>query len=212
MVLLSESLLVVLATTLSGGLQSTAVPTEQANATCSSSGTRLSECVVLDSFVSSRHLAFPWIITLATMVVLSMPTVILRSRSKEKGLRSFACNLLQCFGLLACSLLFTDHPSICFTFAMHSCVRLLAQMEVSDGLVGGIWWWGLRYLSVIVLLCAEITAGPAISVVRWPGTPIGTALPCAYLAHLSGCIIPDLVLVHLRWLISMARYVHVHDD
>jgi hypothetical protein len=70
----------------------------------------------------------------------------------------------------------------------------------------------MRYLVVLAMLGLEIASGPAISVVRWPGTPMGTALPCAYLAHLAGSIIPDLVMLHLGLLIATASYVHVHED
>jgi hypothetical protein len=79
-------------------------------------------------------------------------------------------------------------------------------------MIGSGLWWSLRYLAIMGLLGLQVVAGPAISVVRWPSTPSGTALPCAYLAHLAGCIVPDLVLVYLRWLIAAARYVHVHED
>jgi hypothetical protein len=214
MVLLSESLMVVIAATLSGGVRppATTPPTADPNSTCAHAGARWGECVVLDTEITGQHLAVPWVITLTAIVILSMPTVLLRSKSKEKGLRSFACNLLQCLGLLSCSFLFADHPSICFALGLHSCIRMLVQMEVSDGLLGGSWWWSLRYVAALLILTLEIIAGPPISVVRWPGTPQGTALPCAYLSHLAGCIVPDLVLVHLRFLISAARYVQVHDD
>lgn len=210
MVLLTESLLVVIASTLSGGLREHV--NNSTNGTCASSGISLwSECAVLDSGITSQHLAAPWIITLGTIVFLSMPTVLLRSKAKAKGLMSFACNLLQCLGLLCCSFLFVDHPCICFTVGLHSCVRLLVQMEVLNGLVLGSLWWSLRYLVAFGLLVLEIAAGPAVAVVRWPSTPPGSALSCAYLAHLIGCIFPDLILLQIRWLITTARYVQISD-
>ncbi len=168
--------------------------------------------MAMDSGITAQHLLTPWIVCLATIVVLSMPTVLLRSKTKEKGLRTFAYNLLMYLGLLSCSVLFADHRSICFTLGLHSCVRLLAQLEVSHGMLGSSLWWGLRYPVILGILGLEVVAGPAISVVRWPSTPTGTALPCAYLAHLAGCIFPDLVLVYLRWLIAAAHYVHIHDS
>lgn len=212
--MLSESLLVVIATTLSGGLKPQASTTVPSNESCPTTTASASwgECVVLNSAITPQHLLVPWVICLGTIVVLSMPTVLLRSKTKEKGLRTFACNLLMWLGLLSCLALFTDHPSICFTLSLHSCVRLLAQMEVSNGMIGSPLWWSLRYLVILGLLGLEVAVGPAISVVRWPSTPSGTALPCAYLAHLAGCIFPDLVLVYLRWLIAAARYVHIHDN
>lgn len=215
MVLLTESLLVVIATTLSGGMKGPNVPSPEGknNGSCTSSGIILwGECAVLDVEITPQHLASPWILTLGTIVFLSMPTVLLKSKAKARGLMSFACNLLQCLGLLSCSLLFVDHRCICFTVGLHSCIRLLAQMEVSEGLVGGAVWWSLRYLVAFGLLVLEIAAGPAVAVVRWPSTPMGTALPCAYLAHLVGCIFPDLILLQIRWLVAAARYVQTSDN
>ena len=214
--MLSESLMVVIATTLSGGLKPpiSTGPTAVVNESCPVVSPTISwgECVVIDSEISAQHLLTPWIVCLSTIVVLSMPTVLLRSQAKEKGLRTFAYNLLMYLGLLSCSVLFADHRSICFTLGLHSCVRLLSHLEISDGMLGSALWWGLRYLAILGLLGLEVVAGPSISVVRWPSTPAGTALPCAYLAHLAGCIFPDLVLVYLRWLIAAAYYVQIHDN
>jgi hypothetical protein len=211
--MLSESLLVVVAATLSGGLKGQPTVFAGGNhSSCNASASiRWKECTVLDMEISPQHLLAPWVITLGAIVFLSMPTVLLRSKSKEKGLRTFACNLLQCLGLLSCSFFFSDHPSICFTVGLHSCVRLLVQLELSDGLVGGDFWWGLRYLVACGLLVLEISLGPPVSVVHWPSTPAGTALSCAYLAHLIGCIVPDLILLHVRWLVAAAGYVQMPD-
>jgi hypothetical protein len=228
---LPESLLVVLVSTLSGGLErggdedngtlplfdarlyTPPAPSRHSNGTCSMAmGTRWPECHVLDEYVKPIHLIVPWCVTLGAIVVLSMPTVLLRSRQKEKGLRTIAGNLFQYLGLLVCSSFVTDHPSICYTLTLHSCVRLLVQLQVTDALVGGGAWWTLRYAVVWALLCLQLCFGPSISVVRWPSTPAGSALPCAYLAHLGGCIVPDLALTYLRWLIAVASYVKVHDE
>ena len=208
------ALLVIIAATLSGGFKTVTDRSGLNSSSCTDTciNTRWAECLVLDSEITHQHLAAPWVITLTAIVILSMPTVLLRSRSKEKGLRSFACNLIQYLGLLSCAFLFVDHPSICFTLGLHSCVCLLTRLKVSDGLVGTGWWWNLRYLVILALLALEIISGPAISVVRWPSTPAGTALSCAYLAHLAGCIVPNLVMVHLSLLIATASYVHVHED
>jgi hypothetical protein len=210
-----ESVLVVLASTLAGGIQR--VPPDDdddagaGNASCGL-GTRWQECHVLDERIRPPHLVVPWCITLCTVVILSMPTVLLRSRFKERGLRTFAGNLFQCLGLLLCSSFLSDHPSICFALTIHSSVRLLVQMEVSDALLGGCVWWGLRYVSVLAILFLQVTLGPSLSVVRWPTTPAGTALPCAYLAHLAGCIIPDLALACMRCLVWAARYVRFREE
>lgn len=201
--LLPESLLVVLACTLSGGVERPPLH-DAGNATCGK-GTGWSECGVLDEGILPLHLGIPWAVTLGTILVLGMPTLLLRSRHKERGLGLIAWNLFQCLGLMLCSKLATDHPSIGFTLNLHSCALLLGHMEMSSALVGPPWWWGLRYLSMLGLLCWEVALGPAISVVRWPATPEGTALPCAYLAHLAGAVVPDCVLFVLQALLFAGR-------
>lgn len=228
---LPESLLVVIVSTLSGGLEREGLLVVNGTNRSSNSnqslhanyqhligngscgiGTRWPECHVLDEHIKPFHLAVPWCITLGAIVILSMPTVLLRSRQKEKGLRLVAGNILQFMGLLTCASFITDHPSICFALTLHSCVRLLVQLELSDALVGGAGWWTLRYAVVWILLCLQLCLGPSISVVRWPSTPAGSALSCAYLAHLVGCILPDITLVSLRWLIAVLNCVKMRDD
>jgi hypothetical protein len=210
---LSDSLLVVFACTLAGGFNHPTTTiidkknhthppntTAHNNGTCGL-GTRWMECRELDRTITPMHLTVPWILTLATIVVLSMPTVLLRSRHKELGLRVFAGNLLQCLGLLLASSFATDHPSICFTLTIHSCVRLLAQLQITP--VGGASWWSLRFLAIFAILALEVCTGPAVSVVRWQDT--SPPLTCAYLAHLIGCILPELILLNVRFLFFAAR-------
>lgn len=214
---LSESILVVVACTLAGGFERQFTPNATArgsinHTTTCGPGTRFPECVLLDTHeIVPVHLIVPWVITLATLVTLGMPTMLLRSKSKETGLRTLAGNLFQCLGLMLCSSIATDHPSIAFSLTMHSCIRLLLQMDVTDSLVGGPGWWSLRYLAAGAILGLEVCAGPALSIVRWPKTPANT-LTCAYLAHLAGCIVPDFVLDVIRTLITTARYVHIRED
>jgi hypothetical protein len=208
-----ESLLVVLACTLSGGLERHASTQQQAGREEScGQGTRWEECGVLDGSIQTAHLAFPWLVTLGCIVFLSMPTVLLRSRSKERGLSTVAWNLFQCLALMLCSCFVTDHPSIQFTVTLHSCILLLGHMNVSDSLVGGGWWWALRHVVALGILVWEIALGPAVSVVRWPSTPAGPALPCAYLAHLAGSVIPDCVLLVLQGVLQLARSTCLRDD
>lgn len=213
---LSESILVVAACTLAGGFERQLVfhpnvSTGNRTGSCGV-GTRFPECLVLDEHeIVPLHLVVPWVVTLGALVILGMPTVLLRSKSKEKGLRTLAGNLFQCLGLMICSSLTTDHPSIAFALTLHSCTRLLLQMEITDSLVGGANWWRMRYLAVAMLLSLEVSVGPALSIVRWPNSP-PNSLTCAYLAHLAGCILPDLVLDTIRTLIATARYVHIRED
>jgi len=201
---LSDSLLVVFACTLAGGPDRPTFNNHHPshNATCGV-GTRWAECRELDRDISPMHLIVPWTLTLLTIVVLSMPTVLLRSKYKEAGLRSFAGNLFQCLGLLLASSFATDHPSICFALTMHSCVRLLAQLQVNTPGVWGASWWAMRFFTVFVILALEVCVGPPVSVIRWHDT--SPSLSCAYLAHLVGCIIPELVLLNMRFLFFAAR-------
>ena len=218
---LPENLLVVLVSTLSGGVERMALPTflspwnstgkPPVNGTCGL-GLPWAECGVLDGQVHPVHIGVPWALTLGTIVILSMPTVLLRSRKKEKGLRAIAGNLFQFLAILVCCSLVGDHPVICFTLSLHSCVRLLVQLEISDTLVGGWAWWGFRYLAVLTILFLQLWFGPSVSVIRWPTTPPGAALPCAYLAHLVGCLLPDLILSYLRWFMAFVKYIKIRED
>ncbi len=208
--ILPESMLVVLACTLSGGVDRQR-RLDGGNATCGV-GTRWAECGVLDEGISPQHVALPWTVTLCTIVVLSMPTVLLRSSHKEKALSKVAANLLQCLGLMLCSSFVTDHPSICFALSLHSCVLLLGHMDIAGPQVGAAWWWGLRHLAALGLLAWEVFAGPPLSVVRWPDTPPGTALSCAYLAHLAGSIVPDCALLVLQGFLKLGGSVCVRED
>lgn len=204
-----ESLLVVVACTLSGGVER--LEQQSRNTTCGL-GTRWNECNVLDREILQSHLDIPWIVTLGTIVTLSMPTILLRSKHKDKGLSLTAWNLFQCFVLMLCSSFLTDHPSIRFTLTLHSCVLLLGHMEVSRPLVGAEWWWFLRHPVALGILFWEVAQGPPISVVRWPDTPGGSALPCAYLAHLAGAIVPDCILLLLRGLFNLGRCMCYRED
>jgi hypothetical protein len=114
--------------------------------------------------------------------------------------------------LMLCASFATDHPSMQFALGMHSAALLLSHLETSRALVGPAWWWGLRHLALLGLLAWEVCLGPPISVVRWPSTPGGTALPCAYLAHLAGAIVPDCVLFGLRTLLCVCRGMWVRSD
>jgi len=226
---LPESLMVVLVSTLSGGVERVPLPSvfQLWNASAGNSsqtspratlngscglGVAWGECTVLDGQVHPLHIGIPWALSLGTIVILSMPTVLLRSRKKERGLRAIAANLFQFLGLLMCCSFVGDYPIICFTLSLHSCVRLLVQLEISDAFVGGYGWWTLRYLTVWTILCLQLWFGPSVSVIRWPTTPLGSALPCAYLAHLVGCLLPDLILTYLRWFVAFVKYIKIRDD
>ena len=203
-------LFVVLACTLAGGVErAPSVPLSTQNASCGS-GTRWSECSVLDNGITSEHIWIPWAVVLATLVVLSMPTILLRSTNKEKALSMVAWSFIQCLALMRFSLFITDHPSLQFVLSLHSSARLLEQMDVSPPL-GGL-WWELRHLAVLGLLLWEVMLGPAVSIVHWPGAPEGSALQCAYLAHLAGAIVPDSIMFVLRLGRHFFRCVNLRED
>ena len=206
---LPSSLLVVLACTLAGGLERKEILV--GNQTTCAKGTAWMECGVLDETIPEQDLSLPFLVTLGTIMFLSMPTLLLRSKHKERGLSLIAWNLFRCLGLKLCSSFTTDHPSICFALSLHSCALMLSSLETSRALVGPAWWWGLRYVALFGLLVWEVCLGPAISVVRWPSTPGGTALPCAYLAHLAGSILPGSVLYVLGSLLVAVKCMWFDD-
>lgn len=187
--------------------------------TCQGSSVRWRECPPLDSTVHPLHLLSPWLLSFCTLVFLSMPTVLLRSRAKEKGLGLFAGHLFQFLGLLVCCAFLSDHAGVCYTFSIHASIRFLARIEFSSALVGGRCWWGMRYVAVLLILLCQFLFGPPVSVVHWqPATPQFSSeltpptLCCAYLCHLVGCIAPDLCLSFVQGLISSAQYIHIRGD
>ena len=193
-----DSALVVLACTLAGAFDRapfTPLPSFNATATDSCSATTCHrECHSLDATIHPLHIFVPWAITLATVLGLSMPTMLLRSKSKERGLCVFACNLFRLLCLILAAVCVSAPPSVCYTLTVHSCVRLLLQLDVSRTLLGGVWWWRLRFLSVGLILALQLSVGPAISVVQWSPSVQDSTLHCAYLSHLIGCIVPEAVL------------------
>ena len=207
------SVLVVAVSTLAGGFNRTATFVSHADSrnfteaagSCGAS-TKWGECHRLDAVIHPMHLLSPWVITLCTVVALGMPSVLLHCKGQEDGMRVFAGSLFQFFGLLSCSTLVADHPRVCYALTLHSCVRLLDQR-----VYGGFWACALQHLGVCLLLLLQLFEGPAVSVVHWPGG-IPATLPCAYLCHLVGCVVPNIVLSVMRWLIASARYIHIHED
>lgn len=198
---MSESLLVVVACTLAGGVGKR----QQAASEVCRSGTTILDCAGLDKQVVPEDLSLVWGVTLATIVLLGLPTILTRSQQKEQGMRCLAGVLFQALWLLVASVT-TDHPVINYTLTLHACVRLLSRLEIQRCLVGGRQLWALRYGTVLCILAYGALQGPPVSVVGWPEDRSDTRT-CAYIAHLAGCILPGLVLDVLGWLISAARYV-----
>lgn len=206
-----EHFALVVASTLSGGVDKFSLPhhverqSSESNHTFTCGrGTSWSECALLDARVYPLDVLIPWVFTLCWLLVLSMPTVLVRSKHRLRALALLAQTFFEFLGLVMCSLRGTDHPIITYAMTMHSCVRLLTRVQVCNEFVGGRWWWRLRFFGVAQLLVWEVLAGVPVSVVRWGRDPeADQGLACAYLAHLGGCLLPDLVLCALRLLWSM---------
>jgi len=170
-------------------------------------------CLALDRLILPVHLIAPWLWGLATFGVLCMPTVLLCSRTRENGLRVITGRLVQYLSLLICASFLSDHPSLNFAFALHANIRFVVQLDGKGGLMGGSLWWSTRFASVVFLLACQSFFGPPISVVPWdPKTQPASSLSCAYLCHLWGCVVPDIVLSLVRGLVWFGSYVHIRDD
>ena len=172
-------------------------------------GNSFPQCSIIDSTIQPWHIQAPWIVLLASLAILSMPTILLRSKSKHKAMQTLAWMFLECLMLLFLSTTM-DHLSISYTLSSHACVYLLLNMHIHPALLGGPIWWSLRYLAVTVFLLFQYTLGPAVSIVRWPGGPDDT--PCAYLAHLIGNIVPPIVIWIISSISQIAYFVTLIDD
>lgn len=195
---------VVWACTLAGGFRNSTGGT--GDGSCDKGPLQFPECAALDGqFGSSLAASWPWIATLGTILVLGMPTVLLGSARQSHGVRDLCDMLFECLVLmLMCSL--ATQPSVGFTWSLHSCTRMLSTLQVSNALVGGAGWWSLRYLVILGMLGFVALNGPAVSVIPWPG---GTdSLHCAHIAHLGGCMMPELILFFLRWVTWAVLHAH----
>lgn len=225
-----DNVLVILACTLGGGvdrgpweivrrLNGTSHPYNRSsrfnlkgNSTCTAGGGQWRDCAELDATIHPVHMFAPWCCAFATVVVLGMPTILLRSRAKEKGLCLFTGILVQYLGLLGCGVLMAGHPAVCFVFSLHASVRFLSSIEATHVLVGGGGWWSLRYVSVVSILVGQLVFGPPVAVVHWQGVAVESGVSCAYLSHLVGCVGPDMALSGVRCFVAFARYIHLRDD
>jgi len=103
-----------------------------------------------------------------------------------------------------------DHPAIAYALSAHSCIYILTSMSIHPNLTGGPIWWSLRYLSIAIFILFQISIGPPISVVKWPDTSDHTS--CAYLAHLIGSILPQIIFYLLSAMSHLACFVTTLDD
>lgn len=221
-----DSILVILVCTLPGGVDQglwEAVPlvnkTDRAfkpqfhgNRSCAAGGHAWRDCAELDASVHPMHLFAPWAVTLATVVCLSMPTIMLRSRAKARALRLVTGILVQYLCLLGCGVFMAARPAISFVFSLHATIRFLSSIENSPVMVGGTAWWALRYLAAGSILTGQMAFGPIVPVVYWPGITMESGVSCAYLCHLIGCVLPDVALSIVQCLVAFARCIPLRDD
>ena len=135
------------------------------------------------------HVLAIWTLTLLSLVFLGLPTLVVPSRDREKGLRLQMPPLvisLSC--LLFCSYQFP--LGITYIVSLHTCMFVLLYPSYDPSFVGGYTWWSLRYLAANALLLFAIYEGPPVPLVRWPGVD-ESAIGCAAFAHLVGVILPD---------------------
>lgn len=189
----------VFACTLAGGLGP-----GKPNGTCRA-GRTFPECTGPDADVAPLDLLWPWSVTLAALVILGAPTLLVPSSKRAQGIGTVTFACLQCLLLmLACAAV--GHPSVAFGLSLHACVQFLVRFRAGPVLVGGSSWWSLRYAAVLAVLGGAVVRGPPVSVVHWPDTADTTA--CARLTHLIGCLVPGLLLDALGVLASVARHMH----
>lgn len=160
---------------------------------CSQTHTLFQECEGIDARVTPLHLFAPWVLTVAWLLFLSLPTVLLESRHPEKGMQTLVSVLIHQTLLM---LFAKSLPNgLDYALTLHTCVHTLLSLRWDQSLVGGRAWWGLRFPAAAGLVWLAAYYGPPVSVVRWPGADSSDAIACAAQAHLLGALLPDLFLV-----------------
>ncbi|NBV33925.1 MAG: hypothetical protein EBR81_09115 [Proteobacteria bacterium] len=175
---------VVLATSLNGGR----FKTSESTCFSSTNNNSLFNCASISN-VLPYHVVAIWTLTLLSLVFLGLPTLIVPSRDREKGLRLQMPPLF----ILLCCLLFCLHQlslGLTYIVSLHACMFALLYPQYDPSFVGGRSWWSLRYLAANGLILFAIYEGPPVPLVRWPGVD-DQAVGCAALAHLVGCILPE---------------------
>jgi hypothetical protein len=160
--------------------------------TCGQSAAGPYECTALDPHVSPTAFYAPWVLTALTLLMLSLPTVLLQSRFPERGMQAVAGMFAHQTALMLWA---AGLPrTMGYALALHACVHALLSIRWGHHLVGGPLWWGLRFPAAAGLVVLAALYGPPVSVVRWPGADSTDAVACATAAHLLACIVPDVAL------------------
>ena len=208
------SLLVILACTLSGGLDESRPTRIRDKPESCQRGAVWPECVQMDQRITEKDLMVPWCTVFGVLAVLSVPSIVFRARNKTLVLQAVAGNCLRCFALLVlCSTVSSGHLCIRFVMSMHSCFALLRRFEPADRGAGLAWWWGITRLAAGAgLLLWSTFFGPVVSVVRWSVSAAEEDLTCALLAHLLGCIVPSCTLSLLDFVLWGGRIMLGESD
>lgn len=188
-------------TTLAGGKLRLTIIQES----CSQAHSMFQECEGVDARITMLHLFAPWVLTIACLLFLSLPTVLLDSSHPERGVQVLIWILIHQ------TLIMTFAQSLPHAFGyalgLHTCVHTLLGLRWDHHLVGGRFWWGLRFPVAAGLVWLAAYYGPPVSVVRWPGANSSDVISCAAQAHLLGVLLPDLVLACETYAYSVGCYL-----
>lgn len=177
-------------------------------------GTLLGEdptCLGLDALVTQQDTLTAWGVTVAVMLVLGIPTVVLRSRWRENGIQFVTGQHARLLLLMVFVIGRTSVEN--YVFGLHACVSVLVGMKPpgSSCVLGSPLWWRLRYIGVLLILIHAAMLGPPVSVTHWPAVP-EAFMRCAHRTHLRGAVIPDLALFVLAQALETWRYVLTGAD
>lgn len=203
--LLLGKLAVLVSTTLAGARLRLGAAEES----CTRTSSLLYECTILDSQVSHTALYAPWVLTMCMLIFLGLPTVMLESRYPETGTQTLISLFLRQTLIMFLARSLSRHTF--YAVGLHACVHTLLSLRSGPHLVGGGWWWGLRFLGVVVLVYLAALYGPSVSLVPWPGSNSFEALACAALSHLLGMLLPDIFLVGEQFIVDFGSLLFSQD-
>jgi hypothetical protein len=146
-------------------------------------------CGSLDATVCTAALAVPWAVTLGTLLLLGLPTILSpTNQQKASALATLTGTLFECALLLA-ACLWLRSPTLVYTVSLHAAVQLLDVVDARR-LSGGESLWQFRHVPRMGLLAWAACSAPAVPLLSWTGAP---PQQCAFVAHLLGCLLPQLV-------------------
>ena len=149
-------------------------------------------CGAMDAIVgaTAAPVVVPWAVTLSTLLLLGLPTILSpTNQQKASALATLTGALFECALLLAACLLWLRSPTLVYIISLHSAVQLLDVVDARR-LCGGESLWQFRHVPRMGLLAWAACSAPAVPLVSWTGAP---PQQCAFVAHLLGCLLPQLV-------------------